>query len=151
VRASTNLLAGASLVALSGFALLATRELDPGRLRAMGPGMMPRAVAVLVLAIGVGLVLAALLRGGAALERWSWRGPLFITLGVVAFALTIRSAGLVVAGPLVAMVGGAASPEARPKELFLFSLAVTAFCVLLFKVALRLPIPVIVLPGIYVL
>jgi putative tricarboxylic transport membrane protein len=151
VRASTNLLAGASLVGLAGFALLATRELDPGRLRAMGPGMMPRAVAVLVLAIGVGLVVAALVRGGAALERWSWRGPLFITLGVVAFALTIRSVGLVVAGPLVAMVGGAASPEARPKELFLFSIAVTAFCVLLFRFALRLPIPVVVLPGVYVL
>jgi putative tricarboxylic transport membrane protein len=150
VRAPQNLAAGASLLALSAFALWAVRDLPSGTLRAMGPGMMPRAAAVLLGVAGGGLAVAALLREGERLQRWSWRGPLFITLAVVGFALTIRAPGLVVAGPLVAVVGGAASAEARPRELVVFGVLVTAFCIALFRYALQLPIPVLVLPGLVV-
>jgi putative tricarboxylic transport membrane protein len=148
IRAPRDLVAGACLVALAAFALWAGRDLDAGTLRAMGPGMVPRTVAA---GIGVGgLVIAALslLVDGPALDRWPLRGPVFVTLGVVAFALTIRSFGLVVAGPLVVMIGGAASPESRPRELALFALVMTAFCVGLFRFLLSLPIPVLIIPGV---
>jgi putative tricarboxylic transport membrane protein len=79
------------------------------------------------------------------------RGPLLITAGVVAFALTIRSPGLIVAGPLVCVVTGAAAPDVRPKELVVFGVVMTAFCVGLFRYALHLPIPILVLPGVVVL
>ena len=151
IRAPQDLAAGLSLLAMAGLALWAGADLDAGRLRAMGPGMMPRAVAVLVGLTGLLLVAFAFLRAGEPLHRWAWRGPLFLTLGVVGFALTIRPVGLALAGPLVAMVGGAASPESRPKELLAFSVAITAFCILLFRVLLRLPIPVLNLPGLVVL
>jgi putative tricarboxylic transport membrane protein len=138
-------------VALAALALWASAGLEAGRLRAMGPGMMPRAVAALVGLVGLLLVALALLRAGEPLRRWAWRGPLFLTLGVVGFALTIRPVGLALAGPLVAMVGGAASPESRPRELAIFAVAITAFCILLFRVLLRLPIPVLNVPGLIVL
>ncbi|HEY6106331.1 MAG TPA: tripartite tricarboxylate transporter TctB family protein [Anaeromyxobacteraceae bacterium] len=151
VRAPQDLAAGLSLVALAALALWAGAGLDAGRLQAMGPGMMPRAVAVMVGLVGLLLIALAFLRAGEPLQRWAWRGPLFLTLGVVGFALTIRPVGLALAGPLVAMVGGAASPESRPRELLVFAVAITAFCVLLFRVLLRLPIPVLNLPGLVVL
>lgn len=151
IRAPQDLAAGLSLVALAGLALWAGADLDAGRLRAMGPGLMPRAVAVLVGLTGLLLVALAFLHAGEPLRRWAWRGPLFLTLGVVGFALTIRPVGLALAGPLVAMVGGAASPESRPRELLVFAVAITAFCILLFRVLLRLPIPVLNLPGLVVL
>ena len=151
VRAPRDFTAGASLVALALFALWASRALDAGSLRAMGPGMLPRAVAVLVGATGLGILVLSLLRAGEGLGRWSWRGPLFVTLGVVGFALTIRTVGLVVAGPLVVLVSGAASSEARPRELVVFAIAITTFCVLLFRYALHLPIPILILPGIVTL
>jgi putative tricarboxylic transport membrane protein len=151
IRAPQDLAAGLSLVVLAALALWAGADLDAGRLRAMGPGMMPRAVAVLVALAGLALVALAFLRGGEPLRGWSWRGPLFLTLGVVGFALTIRPVGLVLAGPLVAMVGGAASPQSRPRELALFAVAITAFCILLFRVLLRLPIPVLRIPGVVML
>jgi putative tricarboxylic transport membrane protein len=151
LRDPQNLAAGLALLALAGFALWASAELDAGTLRAIGPGLMPRAVAVLIAIAGAGLVVAAFVRAGEALGRWSWRGPLLITLAVLAFAATIRSPGLVVAGPLVAVVGGAASRETRPRELAIFAVVVTAGCVLLFRYALRLPIPVLVLPGVVVI
>ncbi len=151
LRSPRELLAGASLVALAGFALATTARLDAGTLRALGPGMLPRAVAVALGAVGLGLVALALLRPGPPLGRWPLRGPLFVSLAVVAFALTIRTAGLAVAGPLVVVVSGAASTESRPKELVLFALVMTAACVGLFRYALGLPIPVLVVPGVVTL
>ena len=147
LRAPQDLVAGASLVALAVFALWSSATLDTGTLRAMGPGMLPRAVSVLVGAAGLALVVLSFVRHGEPLGRWPLRGPLFVALGVVAFALTIRTVGLAVAGPLVALVSGAASPETRWRELAVFAVAITALCIVLFRFALRLPIPILILPG----
>ncbi len=147
LRAPQDLLAGGSLVALAAFALWAGRDLDAGRLGAMGPGFLPRVLAILLGLCGVGLVTWAFLRRGEALQRWSLRPAFFVVLGVVAFALTIRSPGLAVAGPLVVLVSGAASPETRPRELVLFALVLTAACILLFRFLLHLPIPILRLGG----
>lgn len=151
VRSPRDFLAGLCLVALALFALWAGSKLDPGSLRSPGPAMVPRATALAVGAVGLLVVAFSLLKDGAELGRWPIRGPLFVSLAVVAFALTIRSVGLAVAGPLVVIVSGAASAESRPKELVVFALAMTAFCIALFKLVLSLPIPVLVLPGLFVL
>jgi putative tricarboxylic transport membrane protein len=143
LRAPQDLLAGGSLVALSAFALWAARELPGGRLGAMGPGLLPRALAVLLGATGLALVVFAFVHRGDRLARWSLRPLLFVCLGVVGFSLTIRSPGLAVAGPLVVLVSGAASPETRPRELLLFALAINAFCILLFRFLLHLPVPIL--------
>ncbi len=150
VRSPQDLVAGASLLAVSAFALWAVRDLPAGRLAAVGPGLLPRAIAVLLGLAGLAVSVASFRREGEALGRWPWRGPLFVSLGVVGFALTIRAPGLAVAGPLVVLVAGAASPETRPRELVVFALAVTAFCVVLFRYLLHLPIPILVIPGVVV-
>jgi hypothetical protein len=151
VRAPRDLAAGAGLLALAAVALLAGARLDAGTLRAMGPGMLPRGVAGLVALSGAALVVAGLLKDGPPLGRWPLRGPIFVTLAVVGFALTIRSVGLALAGPVVVVVGGFASPEVRPKELAIFAVVLTAACAALFRWALGLPIPILVLPGLVTL
>jgi putative tricarboxylic transport membrane protein len=151
VRSPRDLLAGASLVVLAVFALWASAPLDAGTRRAMGPGMLPRYVALAVLAAGLLLCVLSLLKRGEGLGRWPLRGPVYVSLAVVAFALTIRSVGLAVAGPLVVVVSGAASPESRPRELVIFALVITAFCIGLFKYALGLPIPVLLIPDVVTL
>jgi len=151
IRSPRDFLAGASLVALSVLALWATAGLDAGTLRAIGPGMLPRAVAAAIGMVGLAILALSLVKEGERLGRWPLRGPLFVSLAVVAFALTIRTVGLAVAGPLVVVVGGAASADSRPRELVVFALVMTALCVGLFRYALSLPIPVLVLPGIVTL
>lgn len=151
IRSSSDLLAGGCLLALSAFALWSGRHLDPGTLRAMGPGMIPRSVAAAVGIAGLLLVAFSLLRAGPDLGRWPLRGPLVITLALVAFALTIRTVGLAVAGPLVMIVGGSASPESRPRELVIYAIVMTALCIGLFRFLLSLPIPVLIVPGIVTL
>jgi hypothetical protein len=151
VRNAQDFVAGLVLVALAVFALWASGNLSQGRLGALGPGMMPRATAVLVGIVGVLVIVTALVVPGPRLPRWSIRGPLFVCLALVAFAVTIRWMGLVVAGPLVAIIGSAASPETRIKEILIFGIAVTIFSIVLFKYVLNLPIPILVIPGVIVL
>ena len=69
----------------------------------------------------------------------------------LAFALTIRTVGLALAGPLVAMISGAASPETRWKQLLVFAIVVTALSIGLFRYVLNLPIPILIIPGVLVL
>jgi hypothetical protein len=151
VRAPQNLVAGLALIATAIVALGASMDLGSGRFYAVGPSLLPRGVATLLGLLGVALLIASLLKDGDPLGRWPVRGPIFVFLGVAAFALSIRAVGLAVAGPLVAMISGAASPETRPKELIAFALVVTALSVVLFRYVLNLPIPILIVPGVLVL
>src|SRR5262249_62071813 len=65
----------------------------------MGPGMLPKSLAVLFGLLGALLVVDSCLETGLPLEPWSFRGPVLVALAIVAFGLTVRPLGLVVAGP----------------------------------------------------
>ena len=83
--------------------------------------------------------------------RCSLRGRLFVILAILAFAVAIRpfalgpvalpGLGLLVAGPLAIFISGYATNEARPRELLILSLGLTALCMELFGDMLNLPIP----------
>jgi hypothetical protein len=152
VRGPQSLVAGLTLLALAALALWLTSDLDQGTLRAMGPAMLPRWLAIAVGLCGVGLVVAAFVTIGEALEGWSLRGPFFVMAGILAFALTIRpfplgsfttpGLGLIAAGPLAIFIGGLATNEMRVRDLAILALSLTPFCMVLFGDLLNLPIPV---------
>lgn len=151
IRAPQSLVAGLALIALALLALWLTRDLPQGTLRAMGPAMLPRWLAVGVALAGLALLAIGFLKTGDPLEGWSLRGPAMVVLAILAFALTIRpfalgpvslpGLGLIVAGPLAIFISGYASEEARFRELVILSLALTAVCMELFGDMLNLPIP----------
>lgn len=143
LRSGQDLAAGLFLMAVALFAFWQAQELARGTLNAMGAGMLPQSLSVLVFLGGLGLAVNAFLVDGARLERWSLRGPFFIFGGIILFAISIRTCGLIVAGPLAMIFGSMASDEFRWKEATIFSLILTAACIILFKVLLRLPIPVV--------
>ena len=147
IRAPQNFVAGLALIAIALFAIWAVGDLSQGTLRIMGPAMMPRWVAIIIGSGGAILSLSALFVDGQPLERWHLRGPVFITIGLVLFALTIRDFGLAVAAPLAMLFGGFGTREVRWFELIVFAAAMTAFCVGLFVYILDQPIPVLVIPG----
>ncbi len=142
IRAPQDAAAGIFLIAVGVIALWQGADLSAGTLNQIGPGMLPRALAVLTAVCGIALVVEAFLTPGVGLERWSLRGLLFVLGAVVAFALVVRPLGLVVAGPLAVIIGSFASPETRLVETLIFSAIMTTFCVVLFKFLLGLPIPV---------
>jgi hypothetical protein len=93
------------------------------------------------------IVAASLLVGGIVLavvgmmgpRRALVRGPLFITLSIIVFAVAIRPLGLVLGSYLSILAAAAATPEARWIETLVWGAVLTAFCVLLFVFGLGLP------------
>jgi putative tricarboxylic transport membrane protein len=142
VRAPQDAAAGVFLLVIAAFALWQSSELNTGTLRQLGSGMMPHVLAVFLAICGATLVINACLADGAGLERWSLRGPVLILGAAILFAVTIRPLGLGVSGPILILVSGLASPETKWRETFVFGIAMTAFCLALFKLLLSLPIPV---------
>lgn len=142
LRAPQDLAAGAFILGIAVFAFWQSAELPIGTLRVFGPGMLPLLLAIVCALCAGGILIGAFVSPGVGLERWTWRGPLFVLGAAVAFGLTIRPLGLAVAAPLALVICAYASPETRLKETLIFGLGMTVFCVLLFKVLLGLPIPV---------
>lgn len=134
-----DFLGGLAVIAVAAFAFWLARNLPAGAAGGMGPGTLPKGLALLLGGLGAVLVLRSF--GSENLERWSVRGPLFVLGGLVLFGLAVRPLGLALAGPLAIVVAGFASSEVRWRETLVYGLAMTAFCVGLFKFALGLPIP----------
>jgi hypothetical protein len=137
-----NLLGGILLIVIAAIAAMQGSALSVGTLRHIGPGMIPLTLAALIGFIGVILVIMWFRNDRVGTGRWPLRGPVFILGAAVLFGLAVRPLGLTVAGPLLVVVAALASHETRWKEIVVFAIAMTVFCVLLFRYALSLPIPV---------
>jgi putative tricarboxylic transport membrane protein len=132
---------GLVVLAIAAFAFWQGSDLPMGTFGGMGPGMLPRGLAIVLALLGMLLIADAVFEPGLRLERWSIRAPVLVLAAVVAFGLAVRPLGLVVAGPLAIVISAFASDEVRWGETILFGALMTVFCVGLFKFALGLPIP----------
>jgi hypothetical protein len=156
VRNPVNLAGGVVLFALGGLAFWLAGDLDPGTLREMGPGMMPRWLAAGVALCGLALLVSAFLVPRAVRDEGEetvpLRGPVLVVAAILVFAATIRplsigeatlpGLGLAAAGPLSLLIAGYATPEARFRELLALAFGLTAFCMILFGDILNQPIPI---------
>jgi putative tricarboxylic transport membrane protein len=136
-----DFMGGLAVIAVAGFAFWLARDLPGGASGGMGPGTLPKGLAVLLGLLGLALLLNSFSAKGERLTRWSIRGPLLILGAVALFGLAVRPLGLAVAGPLAIVIGAFASDEVRWRETLLFGAVMTVFCIGLFKFALGLPIP----------
>ena len=143
-RASTSpreIAAGLFLIVLALIGFVGAWKLNFGQLSGIGPGLMPKVTSVVVGGLGLLLVIQGLTTLGDKLEAWSFRGMLFVLGGVLLFAATIRTCGLLVAGPLAIGLSALADRDTRFVEVVTFALLLTALCGIMFKDILALPIP----------
>jgi putative tricarboxylic transport membrane protein len=131
---------GAALIALAIFAIEASHELPGRRGFAFGPGTAPFMFAMVLGALGIGVTATGLMTKGPGIDRFYFRGPFFITLSVVVFAWMVRPVGLVIASFLSILACAAATPDSRIVETLVWGAVLTAFCCLLFPIALNLPL-----------
>lgn len=158
VKSPQDLSAGLFLVAVGLLCLWGALGLKGGTGTELGAGSFPRGISVLLMVTGVLLAGRALVVDGPQLEAWSARGLVFVLGAVLVFAATIRGLsltvpafghvdilpplGLIVAGPASLIVASFASDKRSWLTSVIFSIAMTAFCIVIFKVMLRLPIPI---------
>ena len=139
VRGPKDFYGGAALIGLAMVAMLASIDLPGMRGFAFGPGTAPRLFAVLLVGASIGISIGGLLFEGPALERYAFRGPIFLTASVLIFAGTIRPLGLVLSSFATIMVSAMATPDLKWRETLLWAVILTAFCSLLFPYGLNLP------------
>jgi putative tricarboxylic transport membrane protein len=133
--------AGLFLIAAAALGYYAAYPLDAGSMSGVGSGLMPKSVAVGTGLFGVYLIATGLMGSNERIDGFSLRGTVFILGAIIAFAMTVRPYGLLVAGPLAMLISSMADPDTRPVEILIYTICMTASCYLLFKVVLRLPIP----------
>ena len=136
-----DFLGGVVVVAVAALAYWLGSDLAVGTLGGMGPGMLPKALSVLLGALGLLLLVGSFWDAGVRLTAGSLRGPIFVFGALIAFGLAVRPLGLVAAGPLAIIIGALASDEVKWGETIVSGLLTTLFCIVLFKLALGLPIP----------
>jgi len=108
-------------------------------------GVLPKALAWLL--VGTGLILAgkSLVVAGPRLTAWAWRPVIMITLAGTAFALLIDRVGLVLTMLVVMTLAALGTPETRWREYALFAIFMVLLGAGVFIYGLGMPIPL--LPG----
>lgn len=132
---------GLGLLALSLFAMWASRDLPGMHGFAFGPGTAPRMFAVMLGALGVAIAAVGFFAKSAPIEPFGVRGPVFILTSVFLFALCIRPLGLVFTSFISIVVSAGATTEVRWIESVIWAAVLTVFCALLFPYGLNLPMP----------
>ena len=140
VRGPQDFVGGLALMAIALFALWASSDLQGMHGFSFGAGTAPRMFAVLLLGLGAAIALVGILVEGQHLATYHWRGPLFVSLSILSFAVTIRPLGLVISAMASLMIAALGTPETRWKETIIVGICLTAFCSFLFPYALGLPL-----------
>ena len=133
---------GLFFIALGAAALWVSRGYPLGTLQRMGPGYFPRMLSIGMICLGVLIVRQGLadLTGGKGLRAGPHRSLWLIPLALVVFGLSVEVLGVVAALALSLAVAGFAHREARIVEIVISIVTLIVLCVLIFVVALKLPL-----------
>lgn len=142
-----NVLAGLMFMALAILALWLSRDYPIGTATRMGTGYVPRLLAWILLALGLGIALADVWSRSeeepADVESLPVLRPLVVvTASVVVFGLTIERLGLVIAIMLLVTIGSLAGRGHRWVEAVVAGLAMALASVAIFIWGLGLSIPI---------
>src|SRR5689334_24025333 len=96
IKGPQDFVGGLALMAVALFALWASRDLQGMHGFSFGAGTAPRMFAGLLLILGFGVMLTGLLWEGPQVQQYHWRGPFFVSLSIIVFAVAIRPLGLVI-------------------------------------------------------
>jgi putative tricarboxylic transport membrane protein len=140
VRGPQDVVGGIALIAIALFALWASSDLQGMRGFSFGAGTAPRMFAYLLLDLGIAVMVVGLVTEGAHLATYAWRGPLFVSLSIISFAVMIRPLGLIATALASFLISALGTHETKWKETIIVGMCLTAFCSLLFPYALGLPL-----------
>ena len=144
---------GLALIGLALFAFWAGSDLAGMRGFSFGAGTAPRLFATGLAIVAVVITISGLLTTAPPIGGYAVRGPLFVTLAILAFGGLIRgfsfywgdqlirvpAFGLIIASFVCFVIAAVASRESRPVEAVIMAAALTIFCWLVFVKVLGLP------------
>ena len=135
--------AGAIFIVFGGLFVLGALGLERGTGFRMGPGYFPLVLGGLLIALGIAVVVKSAGSLSPPAGAVPWRALVLILSAPVIFGLTVRGLGLVPAVAAVVLISAFASRRVSARLALALTIGLTAFCVLVFGVGLKLPIPLI--------
>jgi hypothetical protein len=142
VRAPKDFWSGLMFLAFAAVTLVAANGYSMGRGGRMGPGYFPTVLGAVLAVLGLILLIRSFAIDGEAMERIQLRPLIVLTICVILFGLMIQPLGLVIALTVTTFVAALAGRDIRLKEAALLSVGLTLLAVLIFVLALRLPLPI---------
>jgi hypothetical protein len=140
-RSAQDYFGGVAMMGLALFALWASSDLQGMHGFSFGAGTAPRMFGVLLLLLGGAVAGVGLMTDGPELQTYNWRGPLFVSLAILCFALSIRPLGLVISGLASFLIAALGTHETRWIETLIVGVCLTVACAFLFPYVLGLPMP----------
>jgi hypothetical protein len=141
LRGPQDYFGGVALMGVALFALWASSDLQGMHGFSFGAGTAPRMFGLLLLGLGAAVAVMGLVADGAELATYHWRGPLFVSLAIIAFAVSIRPLGLVISGLASFLIAALGTHETRWIETLIVGVCLTIACAFLFPYVLGLPMP----------
>jgi hypothetical protein len=141
VKKPRDLGAGLLFIAFGIVGLWFGRNYAIGTAARMGPGYFPAMLSGLLIVLGSYIAARAFVLEGPPIAIFRWRSLLAVLSGVALFALTVQRLGAAIAVVIVVCVAALGLRESRWKEVVPLAIFVSAFCVLVFIVALKQPLP----------
>lgn len=139
IAAGLLLLAAALFFGLIGFS-----QLPLGTSFRMGPGYFPVLLSGLLGVMGLAIAGRAIGASAAvSAGRIPWRGIVLTSGATIGFALLVPRYGLVPALAVAILLSAFASRRMTPALALALTAGLTAFCVLLFRYGLGVPIPLL--------
>lgn len=140
---SKDFLAGVMFIIFGLTALYFGQHLAIGTAVRMGPGYVPRALSMILLALGGLICVMALFTVGDTVERPKWKPITLVTIGIVAFALLFERAGLLPALVVLVFISSLGGEEFKLTEVLFNMVVLAILCIIVFKVGLGMNISVI--------
>ena len=139
IRNPRDFYAGVIFLSFGLCAVLVGRDYPMGSALRMGAGYFPFVLGVLLLILGAVICVKSLLIPGEKLETIGLRPLLLVLAAIAAFAASVDTLGLVAATILLTVIGTAASPESRWREVAVLTVALLALTLGAFVYGLGLP------------
>lgn len=146
ISASTRERLGSLTLVGVGLLLVAQGlSMSLGSLASFGPGLFPTIIGTLMVVVAGGLVLfpERLTAEDEAPEAFAWRSMLFVSAGMVAFALLIKTTGLVPATLAVVLLSSCGDRTARPLQAVALAIVMAFLGTAIFIWGLNLPLAVV--------
>jgi uncharacterized protein YybS (DUF2232 family) len=136
-----DIIGGLALTALGVFAAVHAQTYDFGSLNRMGPGYFPVALGVILALLGLLIAIPAFRRRGQPIQV-EWKTFALVMGSIVAFALTLKLLGLVLATALAVIISSLADHETRWKGRLVLAAGVSAVTYVVFSLGLSMVLPI---------
>ncbi len=140
---SKDFLSGLMFIGFGLIALYFGQKLALGTPVRMGPGYVPRMLALIMMSLGAVICVVALVAGGEMVEKPKWKPITLVTIGIVCFALLFERAGLLPALVVLILIASLGGEEFKLKEVIGNIVVLSILCTLVFKVGLGMNITIL--------